>query len=127
MSRPIEALTTPRLERLESMAIDPEFETSRDVVEQHEGHDVWGPVEEPETLGIHGTHVAVDFDICLADGACLEDCPVDVFEWVDTPDHTESEIKANPTNEAQCIDCMLCVDVCPVDAIDVDAGRAGRT
>ncbi|MFB6143582.1 MAG: 4Fe-4S binding protein, partial [Halorientalis sp.] len=24
------------------------------------------------------------------------------------------------------IDCMLCVDVCPVDAIDVDPGRAGR-
>ncbi|MEF8885522.1 MAG: 4Fe-4S binding protein, partial [Halolamina sp.] len=22
--------------------------------------------------------------------------------------------------------CMLCVDVCPVDAIDVDPGRAGR-
>ncbi|MBX0285293.1 4Fe-4S dicluster domain-containing protein [Haloarcula salinisoli] len=108
------------------MAIDPEFETSRDVVEQHEGHDVWGPVEEPETLGIHGTHVAVDFDICIADGACLEDCPVDVFEWVDTPDHPESEIKADPTHEDQCIDCMLCVDVCPVDAIDVDPGRAGR-
>ncbi|MFB6255606.1 MAG: 4Fe-4S binding protein, partial [Haloplanus sp.] len=26
----------------------------------------------------------------------------------------------------QCIDCMLCVDVCPVDAIDVDPGRANR-
>jgi len=102
------------------MAIDPNFEENRDVVDEHEGHDVWGPVEEP------GTHVAVDFDICIADGACLEDCPVDVFEWVDTPDHPESEIKADPANEAQCIDCMLCVDVCPVDAIDVDAGRQGR-
>ncbi|WP_435079367.1 4Fe-4S dicluster domain-containing protein [Halococcus sp. AFM35] len=109
------------------MAIDPEFEQNREKVDEHEGHDVWGPVEEPEQLGIHGTHVAVDFDICIADGACLEDCPVDVFEWVDSPDHPESEIKADPTHEAQCIDCMLCVDVCPVDAIDVDAGRAGRT
>ena len=108
------------------MAIDPEFEDNRDIVEEHDGHDVWGPVKEPETLGIHGTHVAVDFDICIADGACLEDCPVDVFEWVDTPDHSESEIKADPTHEDQCIDCMLCVDVCPVDAIDVDPGRAGR-
>ncbi|AAV45167.1 NAD-dependent dihydropyrimidine dehydrogenase PreA subunit [Haloarcula quadrata] len=108
------------------MAIDPEFEENRDVVEQHDGHNVWGPVDEPEELGIHGTHVAVDFDICIADGACLEDCPVDVFEWVDTPDHPESEIKADPAHEDQCIDCMLCVDVCPVDAIDVDPGRAGR-
>jgi NAD-dependent dihydropyrimidine dehydrogenase PreA subunit len=109
------------------MAIDPEFEQNREMVDEHEDHDVWGPVDEPDQLGIHGTHVAVDFDICIADGACLEDCPVDVFEWVDSPDHPESEIKADPTHEAQCIDCMLCVDVCPVDAIDVDAGRAGRT
>jgi NAD-dependent dihydropyrimidine dehydrogenase PreA subunit len=109
------------------MAIDANFEDNREKVDSHEGHDVWGPVEEPEKLGIHGTHVAVDFDICIADGACVEDCPVDVFEWIDTPDHPESELKADPANEAQCIDCMLCVDVCPVDAIDVDAGRAGRT
>jgi len=108
------------------MAIDPHFEANRDVAEQHEGHRVWGPVDRPEQLGIHGTHVAVDFDICIADGACLEDCPVDVFEWTDTPGHPESDIKADPINETQCIDCMLCVDVCPVDAIDVDPGRAGR-
>ena len=108
------------------MPIDPNFEENRDVAEQHEGHRVWGPGDEPEQLGIHGTHVAVDFDICIADDACLEDCPVDVFEWTDTPGHPESEIKADPTYEDQCIDCMLCVDVCPVDAIDVDPGRAGR-
>ncbi|ELZ19012.1 MULTISPECIES: 4Fe-4S dicluster domain-containing protein [Halobacteriales] len=105
------------------MAIDPQFTENREQVDEHNGHSVWGPVDEPEELGIHGTHVAVDFDICLADGACVEDCPVDVFEWVDTPGHPESEEKADPANEAQCIDCMLCVDVCPVDAIDVDAGR----
>jgi NAD-dependent dihydropyrimidine dehydrogenase PreA subunit len=108
------------------MPIDPNFEENREIVDEHNGHNVWGPVEEPEELGIHGTHVAVDFDICLADGACIEDCPVDVFEWVDTPGHPESEIKADPVQEDQCIDCMLCVDVCPVDAIDVDPGRAGR-
>ena len=108
------------------MAIDPNFEDNREIVDEHGGHDVWGPVEEPETLGIHGTHVAVDFDLCIADGACLEDCPVDVFEWTDTPGHPESELKADPALEEQCIDCMLCVDVCPVDAIDVDPGRAGR-
>ncbi len=105
------------------MPIDPQFHENREVVDTREGYNIWGPVDEPEVLGIHGTHVAVDFDICLADGACLEDCPVDVFEWVDSPGHPESEIKAAPTKEAQCIDCMLCVDVCPVDAIDVDAGR----
>jgi NAD-dependent dihydropyrimidine dehydrogenase PreA subunit len=111
------------------MAIDSQFEKTYEEADSHEEHRVWTPDgEEPtaEKAGIHGTHVAVDFDICIADGACLEDCPVDVFEWVDTPDHPESEIKADPTYEDQCIDCMLCVDICPVDAIDVDAGRSSR-
>ena len=109
-----------------TMAIDPNFEENREKAGEENGVAVWGPTDPPEKLGIHGTHVAVDYDICIADGACLEDCPVDVFTWVDTPDHPESELKAEPTHEDQCIDCMLCVDVCPVDAIDVDPGRAGR-
>lgn len=111
------------------MAIDPEFEGSYEQIGEEGDIAIWSPDGEELTedkQGIHGTHVAVDFDICIADGACLEDCPVDVFEWVDTPDHPESEIKASPAHEEQCIDCMLCVDVCPVDAIDVDPSRAGR-
>ena len=111
------------------MTIDPEFEVSHKAVARHEGHRIWtSDGEEPadERLGIHGTHVAVDFDICIADGACLADCPVDVFEWVETPDHSASERKADPVEEDECIDCMLCVDVCPVDAIDVDASRETR-
>ncbi len=111
------------------MAIDPDFETSYEPAASHEGHRIWTPDGEKPTderQGIHGTHVAVDFDICIADGACLEDCPVDVFEWVETPDHPASERKADPVDEDQCIDCMLCVDVCPVDAIDVDASRETR-
>ncbi|QCC46487.1 4Fe-4S dicluster domain-containing protein [Halobellus limi] len=121
------------------MGIDPNFDSNREKVGEEEleelrssasqtefgeGVDVWGPVEPPEKLGIHGTHVAVDYDLCVADGACLENCPVDVFTWVETPDHPESERKVEPTREDQCIDCMLCVDICPVDAIDVDGSRA---
>jgi len=61
------------------MAIDPNFDQNRDRVGEENGVTVWGPVDEPDQLGIHGTHVAVDYDICIADGACLENCPVDVF------------------------------------------------
>ncbi|MDP7473462.1 MAG: 4Fe-4S binding protein, partial [Candidatus Poseidoniia archaeon] len=25
-----------------------------------------------------------DFDLCIADGACIDACPVEVFEWLDT-------------------------------------------
>ena len=108
------------------MGIDPNFDRNREKVGEENGLDVWGPVDDAETLGIHGTHVAVDFDECIADGACVEDCPVDVFDWVETPNHPASERKADPARQPDCIDCMLCVDVCPVDAIDVDPGRAGR-
>ena len=111
------------------VAIDSSFEDSHERVGEQDGAAIWtrdGDTPTAEEQGIRGTHVAVDFDLCIGDGACLEDCPVDVFEWVDTPDHPESEIKAHPTHEQQCIDCMLCVDICPVDAIDVDAGRPGR-
>ena len=34
-----------------------------------------------------GYNVCVDFDICIADGACIDACPVNVYEWLDTPGH----------------------------------------
>ena len=35
----------------------------------------------PTKLGIHGTKVAVDWEACIADGACMDVCPVSLFEW----------------------------------------------
>ncbi|MEM2761170.1 MAG: ferredoxin family protein [Nitrososphaerales archaeon] len=102
--------------------IDPNFRSSRQMVEDHLGHHVWGPVSAPEVLGIHGTAVAVDFDICVADGACIEACPVNVFEWFETPGHPASEKKADPARESECIFCMACETVCPPVAIKVTQG-----
>ena len=28
------------------MAIDSQFEDNREIVDEHDGHDVWGPVED---------------------------------------------------------------------------------
>ena len=86
--------------------------------------------------------VAVDWDSCVADGACIEACPVQVFQWYrtehDVPakdvinhefagegssvkeerkDYTD---KADPIREHDCIWCMACVSVCPPQAIKVD-------
>lgn len=102
--------------------IDVNFRSNRQKVDQHEGHDIWGPVNPPEILGIHGTAVAVDFDICVADGACIEACPVNVFEWFETPGHPASEKKADPLRESECIFCMACETVCPPVAIKITQG-----
>lgn len=98
--------------------------------------------EEQVPLGVSGTMVAVDWDSCVADGACIESCPVQVFQWYRTEkdisnieattatfdgtgssekeerkDYTD---KADPIREHDCIWCMACVSVCPPQAIIVD-------
>lgn len=100
--------------------IDPDFYKTRDEEDElHFEHKVWGPVDEPTLAGIHGMAVAVDFDICIADGACLPVCPTDVFEWFTVPGHPASEEKADPERESDCIFCMACEAVCPVEAIKI--------
>ena len=109
----------------------------QDVIAAYEAR---GEVIEP--LGVSGTMVAVDWDSCVADGACIESCPVQVFQWYRTEkdipaieainetfdgsgnsekeerlDHTD---KADPIREHDCIWCMACVSVCPPQAIKVD-------
>lgn len=101
------------------MPIDRDFQKKRKVVEKHSGHDVWGPVAPPKQLGIHGTIVAVDFDLCTADGACIEACPVNVYEWLETPGHPVSEKKADPAREPDCVLCMACEEACPPKAIKI--------
>tara|TARA_Y100000588_G_scaffold383902_1_gene474132 strand:+ start:26 stop:667 length:642 start_codon:yes stop_codon:yes gene_type:complete len=81
-----------------------------------------------DKLGIWGSVVAVDFDICVADGACIEACPVDVYDWIDTPNHPASDKKAIMAREPDCIICRACEEVCPVVAVlitdpgDIDSG-----
>ncbi|CAI9830761.1 MAG: ferredoxin family protein [Nitrosopumilus sp.] len=98
--------------------------------------------EEQVPLGVSGTTVAVDWDSCVADGACIEACPVQVFQWYRTEkDIPASQVvgqvfegsgssvkderkdltdKADPIREHDCIWCMACVSVCPPNAIKVD-------
>ena len=99
--------------------------------------------EDYVPLGVYGTFVEVDWDSCIADGACIEACPVQVFQWYrtehDVPaaemnnatstgigenqdregrkDYTD---KSDPVIENVCIWCMACVTVGPTQAIKVD-------
>jgi NAD-dependent dihydropyrimidine dehydrogenase PreA subunit len=99
--------------------IDPEFKSKRSVSGTYQGIKVWGPVDPPGQLGIWGSEVTVDFDICVADGACIEACPVNVYEWLETPGHPASEKKPFMIREKDCIFCMACENVCPPQCVKI--------
>jgi NAD-dependent dihydropyrimidine dehydrogenase PreA subunit len=99
--------------------IDAKFKEKRQVAGTYQGIKVWGPIDPPGQLGIWGQEVCNDFDICVADGACIEACPVNVFEWLETPGHPASDKKAFMIREKDCIFCMACENVCPPQAIKI--------
>ena len=70
-------------------------------------------------MGVWGEFVSVDYDICIADGGCLEACPVEVYEWFDTPGNPGSEKKPLMSKEPDCIFCLACEGVCPPQAIKI--------
>jgi len=96
------------------------------------------PDEYPET-GTHFDHkvFAVDFDGCVADGVCMDVCPVDVFEWLLAPgkkgtgndkiiekggeewDKYRCD-KSDMIRESDCIDCMACETACPTKVIKIN-------
>ena len=99
--------------------IDMGFKSKRQPVGKFQGIEVWGPYDPPGQLGIWGTDVCVDFDICISDGACIDACPVNVYEWLDTPGHPASEKKPFMIREKDCIFCLACENVCPPQAIKI--------
>lgn len=99
--------------------IDMGFKSKRQPAGKFKGIEVWGPYDPPGQLGIWGTDVCVDFDICISDGACIDACPVNVYEWLDTPGHPASEKKPFMIREKDCIFCLACENVCPPQAIKI--------
>ena len=90
--------------------------------EAETGHEIktWGRVgSENKILGVWGEFVSVDFDICVADGACIDACPVAVYEFADFPGNPASEKKPLMSKEPDCIFCLACEGVCPPKAIKI--------
>ena len=104
------------------MPIDPDFQKKRKKVGKEEGIAIWGPVDPPEKLGIRGTYVAVDWDICEGCGICLKVCPAQLYEWMETSGHPTSEKKAFPARESKCVQCYTCETKCPSQAIRITFG-----
>ena len=101
------------------MPIDPDFKKKMKKFGKERGIAIWGPMDPPEKLGIRGTYVAVDWDICEGCGICLEVCPVHMYEWMETLGHPTSEKKAFPVRELDCVQCCTCENKCPVQAIRI--------
>jgi len=85
------------------------------------GHKIkiFGQRKGNEVLGIWGEFVSVDYDICIGDGACIDACPVKVFEWAEFKGNPSSEKKPLMAREPDCIFCLACENVCPVQAIKI--------
>ena len=127
--------------------IDSDFLSKSDeylITGEHEGHKVRAEGKQrldaegkpyPTKLGIHGTEVAVDWETCIADGICMDVCPVDVFQWQLKPGLKSTGMdawpltgelhdkyrtdKSDPIREKDCIFCRACEIQCPVQAIKI--------
>ena len=128
--------------------IDPDFLSKPDefpITGEHNGHKVRSRGASriggddkpyPTTQGIHGSQVAVDWETCIADGVCMDVCPVVVFEWALNPGQagtgkdkiiaqgtddwtTFRTDKSEPVREPDCIFCMACETSCPTTAIKI--------
>jgi len=106
------------------LPIDPDFQKKMKKVGRTEGVAVWGPVNPPEKLGVRGTYVAVDWDVCSGCGVCLTVCPMQLYDWRETTGYPTSEKKAFPARESECVNCYKCETQCPAQAIRVVFSRA---
>ncbi|SVA29629.1 uncharacterized protein METZ01_LOCUS82483 [marine metagenome] len=80
----------------------------------------WGRVGTDNTvLGVWGEYCSVDFDMCIGDGACIDACPVAVYEFFDFSGNVASTKKPLQINEPDCIFCLACEGVCPPQAIKI--------
>lgn len=104
------------------MPIDPDFQKKRTKIGKEKGVTVWGPIDPPKRLGIRGSNVAVDWDLCTGCGLCLENCPSQVYEWYETEELLSSQRKPLPSHVTKCLYCYQCEKQCPVQAIRVVFG-----
>ena len=104
------------------MPIDKDYRNKLRISGSHLGHSVWTPkVGRGHT--IHGTLVGVDGESCNGCQKCLSACPVAVLvPWTDA----SGKRIVDPANETDCMACLLCEIICPVDAISVQRNPGSK-
>jgi formate hydrogenlyase subunit 6/NADH:ubiquinone oxidoreductase subunit I len=96
--------------------IDKTFRETWRKIDEHRGHPIW-QLEDDKSSRIHGNIVGVDFSLCYGCEKCITACPVKVFEVF--TDENEKKV-VDPLNDSDCIFCLVCEIVCPVDAIHIE-------
>ena len=59
----------------------------------------------------------IDKDLCAGCSLCVENCPASVLEITGPSFHGDINTIASLTNPDGCIDCRICMSVCPIGAI----------
>ena len=98
------------------MPIDRNFRKTWTRINNHEGHPIRLSPKDTENE-IHGEIVGVDFSLCFGCKKCITVCQTQVFvPW--TTDRNQHVV--DPLNDADCIRCLACEIVCPVEAICIE-------
>ncbi len=98
-----------------SVPIDKNYRTSWSIQAHHENHPVWKGTRETDGT-IHGNIVGIHLESCIGCMKCIDACPTCVFERWTTDEWGEV---VDPVHEGDCILCLICELVCPVDAIHI--------
>jgi NAD-dependent dihydropyrimidine dehydrogenase PreA subunit len=63
--------------------------------------------------------IFVNKGLCEGDGACVDVCPMNVFE-IEYTDSLYHDKYAVPKRSDDCFMCMACLAVCPTQAITIE-------
>ena len=96
--------------------IDKNFRDTWYQTGNHEGHPVWRS-SRGGTTEIHGKIVGIDFSLCYGCEKCITVCPTQVIvPWTTV----NNNYVVDPLNDSDCIRCLACEIVCPVEAISIE-------
>ena len=98
------------------MPIDKSFRATWTKVGEHEGHPV-RVSSDGTKREIHGEIVGVDLSLCYGCEKCVTVCPTQVF--VPMMMHDTHRV-VDPIRDSNCIRCLACELICPVEAISVE-------
>ncbi len=98
------------------MPIDRNFRTTWNRIGNHNEHSVWQSKDD-ESQKIHGDIAGVDHSLCYGCEKCIAACPVNIFVLM----HDEmNRLVVDPVYDSDCILCLACEIVCPVEAICIE-------